>query len=135
MSRNCQKLPCTGTRIAQPPKQVHRSMGHMKDNEQGFLFCKRVFIDSSLVKALEAVEAGQKSQFFKYNTQTVGFYLILTYIWYISLCKILQLQESEMRPTGWTLSYPIVRKSLLSVSIYRQIYFILFKRKYHHRKW
>ena len=75
-------------------------------------------------KALEAVEAKQKSPFFKYmsttfffgktklferffyhNTLPVGFYLILTYIWSISLCKISQLQESEMRPTGWTFSY------------------------------
>ena len=38
-------------------------------------------------------------------TLPVGFYLILTYIGSISLCKISQLQESEMRPTGWTLSY------------------------------
>ena len=65
------------------------------------------------VKALEAVEAGQKSQFFKYmstifffgktnlferlfyhNPIPVRFYWILTYIWSISLCKITQLQES-----------------------------------------
>ena len=73
---------------------------------------------------LEAVEAGQRSPFFKYmstifffvktkfferfcyhNNISVGFYWILTYIWSISLCKISKLQESEMRPTGWTLSY------------------------------
>ena len=72
----------------------------------------------------EAVEAGRKSPFFKFmsifflfwqniiferffyhNTIPVRFYLILTYIWSISLCKITQLQESEMRPTGWTLSF------------------------------
>ena len=48
LSRNCQKLPCTETKIAQPPKQVHRStMWHMKDNGQGYLFCKWVFIDLS----------------------------------------------------------------------------------------
>ena len=42
------KLPRTETRIAQPPKQVHRSSTwHMKDNGQGNLFCKRVFIDLS----------------------------------------------------------------------------------------
>ena len=29
----------------------------------------------------------------------------MTYIWSISLRKITQLQESEMRPTGWALSY------------------------------
>ena len=76
------------------------------------------------MKALEVIETGQKSPFFKYmstifffgktklfksffyhNTLPVGFCLILTYIWSISLCKISQLQESEMRPTGWTLSY------------------------------
>ena len=96
----------------------------MKDNGQGYLFCKRVFIDFSPVKALEAVEAGKKSPFFKcmstifffcntkfferffyQNTISVRFYWILTYIWSISLCKITQLQESEMWPTGWTLSY------------------------------
>jgi hypothetical protein len=79
------------------------------------------------VKALEAVEAGQKSPFLKYmstifffgktkfvesffyhNTLPVGFYLILTYIWSISLCKISQLQESEMWPTGWILSYTLL---------------------------
>ena len=39
LSRNCRKLPCTETRIAQPPKQVHRSlMWHMQDNGQGYLF-------------------------------------------------------------------------------------------------
>ena len=43
--------------------------------------------------------------FFYYSTLPIGFYLILTYIWSISLCKISQLQESEMRPTAWTLSY------------------------------
>ena len=81
-------------------------MRHIKDNGQGYLFCKRVFNDLSPVKALEAVEAGQKSPFFKYmstifffgkiyffesfswlNTLPVGFYLIWTYIWSISLCK------------------------------------------------
>ena len=31
--------------------------------------------------------------------------MIFTFIWSISLCKISQLQESEMRPTGWTFSY------------------------------
>ena len=36
------------TRIAQPPKQEHRSsMWHMKDNGQGYLFWKRDFIDLS----------------------------------------------------------------------------------------
>ena len=46
LRRNCQKLLCTETRIVQPPNQVHRSsMWHMKDNRQGYLFCKRVFID------------------------------------------------------------------------------------------
>ena len=45
-------------------------------------------------------------RFFYHNTIPVGFYWILTYIWSISLCKIAQLQESEMRQTGWTLSYP-----------------------------
>ena len=39
-------LKITLHRIAQPLKQVHRStMWHMKDNGQGCLFCKRVFID------------------------------------------------------------------------------------------
>ena len=34
-----EKLPCTETRIVQPPKQVHWSpMWHMKDNWQGYLF-------------------------------------------------------------------------------------------------
>ena len=31
----------------------------------------------------------------------------LTYIWSIAIYKITLLQESEMRPTGWTLSYII----------------------------
>ena len=45
LNRNCQKLSCTETRIAQPPKPIDRSsMWHMKDNGQGYLFCKRVFI-------------------------------------------------------------------------------------------
>ena len=44
-------------------------------------------------------------RFFYHNTIPVRFYWILTYIWSISLCKITQLQESEMWPTGWTLSY------------------------------
>ena len=48
-------------------------MWHMKDNGQGYFFvCKRVFIDSSPVKALEAVEAGQKLPFFKYMS-TISF--------------------------------------------------------------
>ena len=99
-------------------------MWHMEDIGQGYFFCKSVFIDFSPVKALEAVEAGQKSPFFKcmstifffgktkfferflyHDTIPVIFYWILTYIWSISLCKITQLQESEMWPTGWTLSY------------------------------
>ena len=42
---------------------------------------------------------------FYHNTIPVGFYWISTYICSISLCKIAQLQESEMRSTGWTLSY------------------------------
>ena len=42
------KLPRTENKIAHPPKQVHRSaMWHMKDTRQGYLFCKRVFIDLS----------------------------------------------------------------------------------------
>ena len=45
LSRNCQILPCTETRIACPPKQVHRSsMWHMKDNQWDYLFCKRFFL-------------------------------------------------------------------------------------------
>ena len=42
---------------------------------------------------------------FYYNTKPVGFYWIITYMWSISLCQIAQLQESEMRPTSWTLSW------------------------------
>ena len=38
----------------------------MKDNGQGYLFCKTTFIDLNLVTAVEAVEDGQKSPFFKY---------------------------------------------------------------------
>ena len=106
------------------PQVQRSSMWHMKDNGRGYLFCKRVFIDLSPVKALEAVEARQKLPFFKYmstifffgktkffesffyhNTLPFEFYMILTYIWSIPLCKISQLQDSEMRPTGWTLSY------------------------------
>ena len=32
----------------------------------------------------------------------IFFFYFFTYIWSFSLCKITQLQESEMRPTGWT---------------------------------
>ena len=38
----------------------------MKDNGQGYLFCKTTLIDLNLVKAVEAVEDGLKSPFFKY---------------------------------------------------------------------
>ena len=38
----------------------------MKDNGQGYLFCKTIFIDLNFVKAVEAVEDRQKSPFFKY---------------------------------------------------------------------
>ena len=42
-------------------------MWHMKDNGQGYLFCKRFFLLIYVpVKALEAVETGQKLPFFKY---------------------------------------------------------------------
>ena len=44
-------------------------------------------------------------KFFYHNTIPIGFYWIWTYIWSISLCKLTHLQESEMRPAGWTLSY------------------------------
>jgi hypothetical protein len=64
---NPSKLPCTETGIAQLSIQVHSSpRRHMKDNGQGYLFCKTTFIDLNLVKAVEAVEDGQKSPFFKY---------------------------------------------------------------------
>ena len=101
-------------------------MWHMKDIGQGYLFLKGSFFIWVPVKALEA---GQKSPFFKYmstiflfgrtkfverffyhNPIPVRFYWILTYIWSISLCKITQLQESYMRPTGWTLSYQYTSK-------------------------
>ena len=54
--------------MAQLPKHVHRSpMWHMKDNGQGYLFLvKRSLLIIVLVKALEAVEFGGKSPFFKY---------------------------------------------------------------------
>ena len=90
---------------------------------KAIVFVKGLLIYVS-VKALQAVRAWQKSPFFKYmstiicfgktkfferffyhNTIPIGFYWILTYIWFISLCKITQLPESEMRPTGWTLSF------------------------------
>ena len=73
---------------------------------------------------LEAVEAGQKIAIFQIHVNYFLFWqnlifwkillpqhytcwivLVFTYIWSISLFKIAQLQESEMRPTGWTLSY------------------------------
>jgi hypothetical protein len=40
---------------------------------KAIFFCKTVFIDLSPVKALEAVEAGQKSQFFKYMSTNFFF--------------------------------------------------------------
>ena len=40
----------------------------------------------------------------------------MTYIRSISLCKTIQLQESEMRPTGWTLSYIINRFNSVQLS-------------------
>ena len=95
-------------------------MWHMKD----IYFGKGSLLIKVPGKALEAVEAGQKLTIFKYmstiilfgktkfferffrnNTIPVEFIWILTYIWSISLCKITQLQESEMRLTGWTVSY------------------------------
>ena len=66
---------------------------------KAIFFVKGSLLVKVLVKALEAVEVGGKSPFFKYLS-VVGFYWILTYIWYILLCKIAQLQESEMRLTG-----------------------------------
>ena len=44
-------------------------------------------------------------RFFYHSTIPVGLYQIFAYIWSISLCKFTKLQESEMGPTGWTLSY------------------------------
>ena len=41
-------------------------MWHMKDNGQGYIFVNGSLLIKVLVKALEAVEAGQKSPFFKY---------------------------------------------------------------------
>ena len=46
-------------------------------------------------------------EIFFYHNTIPRFYWILTYIWSISLCKITQLQDSEMRPTGWTLPYSL----------------------------
>ena len=40
----------------------------MKDNELGHLFCEIVFLIYSLVSALEGVEVGGKSLFFKYQS-------------------------------------------------------------------
>ena len=101
---------------------IGQQCGIWKIMGKAIFFVKGSLLTSVPVKALEAAEAGQKLQFFKYmstiflfgktkffeiffhhNTIPVGFYWILTYIWSISLCKIAQLQESEMRPTGWTL--------------------------------
>ena len=58
---------------------------------QPFSFCQNIIFE----------------RFFYHNTIPVGFYCIFTYILHISLCKTTQLQESEMKPTGWTLSYLI----------------------------
>ena len=55
-----------------------------------------------------------------YNTLPFGFIWIWTYIWSISLCQISQLQESETRPTCWTLSYSMsvsLTKLILLVSM------------------
>ena len=61
----CSPLPCMETRIAQLPKQVHRSpMWHMKDIEQGNLFCKRVYIDLEfLFKRQRPLKMGKNRQF------------------------------------------------------------------------
>ena len=135
MSRNSQKLLCTETRIAQPLKQVHRwSMLCMKDNRQGYLFCIMVFIywgswwstrghwswaknhRFSNTRTLFSFLA--KLTFFErflyHSTKPIEFYLILTYIWSISLFQIAQLKECEIRSTSWTLSYRLeVTKSLI----------------------
>ena len=55
-------------------------------------------------------------RFFYRNTIPVWFYRIFTYIWSISLCKFTQLQESEMRPTGWTLSYFQLTQNQISLT-------------------
>ena len=62
----------------------------MKDNGKGFCFVKVSLLIKVLVKVVDAVEVGS-----------------------ISLCKITQLQESEMRPTGWTLSYAIYGNGII----------------------
>ena len=59
-SLNRQKLPYIETKIAQPPKQVHRSpMWHMKGNGQHYLFVKGSLLVEVLVRALEAVKLGE----------------------------------------------------------------------------
>ena len=48
---------------------------------------------------------------------TYFIFWIWTKIWYILLCKITQLQESEVRPTGWTLSSGILGLFLLGLCL------------------
>ena len=78
----------------------------------------------SLIEALERFEVGVKitvflyffykrfsfweniifNRFFPYKTKPVGFIWIWTKIRSFLLCKITQLEEIEMKLTGWTLS-------------------------------
>ena len=57
----------------------------------------------------------ERKKILLFNRITVGFIWIWTYIWSISLCKITQLQESEVRPTGRTLPYSLLEINSVGV--------------------
>ena len=99
--------------------QRFRGIGTISDI---VIFLKKMpFLILSTVQALERVEVGGKiadfqitecfsfflpnkffETFLQYNAIPAGFNWILTNIWSISFLKTIQLQETEMRRTGWT---------------------------------
>ena len=123
-TQSLSKLPCMETGITQPPKQVHSSpkpRGHMKDKNHSYLFKKFPLWFKVLFKHWKELKLGGRGELFFFNqkfllyiTISVLFIWIWTYIWSVSLCKITQLQESEMRRTGWT-------PSLVTVSLQDQL--------------
>ena len=74
LSRNCRKLLCTETRIAQPPNQVHwSSIRNMKDNGQGYLFGKKgLYLFRFLLKRYILLKLG-KNRCFSNTCQPLSF--------------------------------------------------------------
>ena len=55
-------------------------MWHMKDNGQGYLFCKKFLLIKVHVKAVEAVEAGQKNRRFSNTFELFSFLAKLNFL-------------------------------------------------------